>query len=86
MKHANPSKIDPKLDATVSTDTPNWLDKSTYPGPTIGDNAPSREAANALCDFRLIYPAVIQARLTMSKNTLLSSIEANSSYNDALRR
>lgn len=48
MKHPNPSRIAPNDDATSSTLTPNWFESNTYPGPTMGDSAPSRVAANAL--------------------------------------
>ncbi len=48
MKHPSPSKIEPNPEAIVSTLVPNCLDNNTYPGPTIGDNAPSNDAVKAL--------------------------------------
>ena len=83
MKHANPSTIDPKEEATSSTLTPNSADRSTYPGPTMGPSAPSRVEANAL-DNKFIWQKVFlyKGQRTVSRNMLLSSNEASSIYVD----
>lgn len=53
MKVLRPNRMAPKLDATLSTDVSNCFESKTYPGPVIGDSAPSRLAANALSQVKM---------------------------------